>query len=148
MTWPSNQSTEAEPTGAALERWHQRLAASDTAAGIELDESFTCFAQMNNMFTCAFWDDTVRSPDTDAFYASYRIEAAPRRVDGFSLKDFALRNAAWSASDMISDRNAEHGEHEGFQAPMRTGTPRNGWTCERFRRPPMSYPMDWPMYSF
>ena len=65
----------------------------------------------------------MRSADTDAFFASYRIEAAPRHGDGFSLKNFALRNTAWSISDMISDRNAEHGEREGFQAPMRADTP-------------------------
>jgi hypothetical protein len=30
------------------------LAANDAAAGIELDESFTRFSQMNDMFTRAF----------------------------------------------------------------------------------------------
>ena len=39
---------------------------------------------MNDMFTRAFWDDQVRSKDTDAFFASYRMEAAPRRGEGFA----------------------------------------------------------------
>lgn len=123
MSWPSDQPTRAEPTDIALERWHRQFAANDAAAGIELDDSFARFSQMHDMFTRAFWDDTVRNTDSDAFFSSYRIEAAPRRGDGFALKDFALRNAAWSISDMFSDRGAEHGEREGFQAPMRAGTP-------------------------
>jgi hypothetical protein len=39
-------------------------------------------------------DDKVRNKDTDAFFASYRMEAAPRRGEGFVLRDFALHNAA------------------------------------------------------
>ncbi len=49
---------------------------------------------MNDVFTRAFWDDGVRSKDTVAFFASYRMEAAPRRDGGFQTRDFALRNAA------------------------------------------------------
>jgi reductive dehalogenase len=69
------------------------------------------------------WDDTVRTAHSDAFFASYRMEAAPRRGDGFSQRDFALRNAAWLISDIMTNRFAEDGRREGFQAPISNDTP-------------------------
>jgi epoxyqueuosine reductase len=64
-------------------------------AGFEVSPDFERFDQMNDMFTRAFWDETVRSADTDAFFAGYRMDAEPRRGEGFSQKDFALRKAVW-----------------------------------------------------
>lgn len=107
MTWPAN--TAAHP--------------HDAAAGIEVTEDFEPFPQRDDIFSRAMWDDTVRSPRTDAFFASYRIEAAPRRGDGFSQRDFALRNAAWLISDIMSERHAARGRREGFQAPLSADTP-------------------------
>ena len=112
MNWPAN-AAPLDPT----------LAASDAAAGFEIGEDFQRFSQMDDMFTRAFWDDEVRSADTDAFFASYRMEAAPRRGEGFSQKDFALRNAAWLISDIISNRGEAQGNREGFQAPIDDDTP-------------------------
>ena len=95
----------------------------DVAAGIEITEVFERFVQRNDIFSRAFWDPDVKTPATDAFFASYRMEAAPRRADGFGQKDFALRNAAWLISDVISDRNAADGLREGFQAPITNDSP-------------------------
>ena len=88
-----------------------------------MTEGFERFDQMNDIFTRAFWDDRVRSKDTDTFFASYRMEAAPRRGDGFTQKDFALRNASWLISDLISERSAAEGQREGFQGAIRADTP-------------------------
>ncbi len=96
---------------------------SDAAAGIETTEDFAPFVQRNDVFTRAFWDASVRSKHTDAFFASYRMEAAPRRGDGFTQRDFALRNAAWLISDVMTDRHADQGRREGFQAPISYDTP-------------------------
>ena len=108
MTWPQN-SFGPQP--------------DDTEAGIEVTEDFAPFAQRDDIFTRAFWDASVRSPRTDVFFASYRMEAAPRRGDGFQQRDFALRNAAWLISDIVSSRGAEDGRREGFQAPIAPDTP-------------------------
>jgi epoxyqueuosine reductase len=81
-----------------------RPAETDGLAEFEVSPDFERFDQMNDMFTRAFWDETVRSADTDAFFAGYRMDAEPRRGEGFSQKDFALRNAAWLISDIISNR--------------------------------------------
>lgn len=99
------------------------LTETDRLAGFEITDDFEPFDQMNDMFTRAFWDDSVRTPHTDGFFASYRMEAAPRKGEGFSQKDFALRNAAWLISDIISNRAADDGLREGFQGAIRNDTP-------------------------
>lgn len=108
MTWPRNIPPQKD---------------GDAAAGIEVTDDFERFTQRNDMFTRAFWDERVRTSTTDAFFASYRMEATPRRGDGFSQKDFALRNAAWLISDVVSNRSADQGVREGFQAPIQPDTP-------------------------
>ena len=97
--------------------------ANDAAAGIDVTDEFERFTQRNDIFTRAMWDDSVRSAKTDAFFASYRMEASPRRGAGFSQKDFALRNAAWLISDVMTNRFADQGRREGFQAPISDDTP-------------------------
>ena len=108
MAWPSNTPPQRD---------------GDDAAGIEVNDEFTRFTQLNDIFTRAFWDERVKSAKTEAFFRSYRMEAAPRRGDGFTQRDFALRNASWIVSDMVSERSAHEGLREGFQAPIRADTP-------------------------
>jgi epoxyqueuosine reductase QueG len=109
MTSPANRANPQKP--------------GDTEAGIVVTDDFERFAQRNDVFSRAMWDDSVRSAQTDGFFASYRMEAAPRRGDGFSQRDFALRNAAWLISDVMTNRYAAEGRREGFQAPIRDDTP-------------------------
>ena len=54
----------------------------DTAAGIEVTDEFERFAQHNDVFTRAFWDEKVRTKQTDGFFASYRMEARHAVVTG------------------------------------------------------------------
>ena len=108
MSYPSNDPPARE---------------GDLAAGIEVTEDFERFNQRNDIFTRAFWDDRIRTKQTDAFFASYRMEATPRRGDGFTQKDFALRNASWLISDLISDRGNDTGRREGFQTAIANDTP-------------------------
>ncbi len=107
MNWPSNTSKTPD----------------DALAGIVTTEDFERFEQRNDVFTRAFWDDRIRSKQTDAFFNSYRMEAAPRRGEGFNQRDFALRNASWLISDLISDRGGADGMREGFQASIGHDTP-------------------------
>lgn len=94
----------------------------DAEAGIDVTGEFARFEQRNDVFSRAFWDETVRSPATEAFFASYRMEAVPRRGEGFRQRDFALRNAAWLISDIVTDRHAPEGRREGFQASISADT--------------------------
>ena len=102
---------------------HMSARDEDAAAGIEITDEFERFTQRNDVFTRAFWDDTVRTKQTDGFFASYRMQATPRRGDGFTQRDFALRNASWLISDVMTDRHADQGRREGFQAPISYDTP-------------------------
>lgn len=95
----------------------------DRLSGIVVTSRFERFVQRNDIFSRAFWDSTVRSKKTDAFFASYRMDAAPRKGDGFQQRDFALRNASWLMSDIISNRSASEGQREGFQAAIKSDTP-------------------------
>ncbi|PSL21684.1 4Fe-4S double cluster binding domain-containing protein [Shimia abyssi] len=119
MAWPSNKAVSDETRA----NWVERYQDSDAAAGIETTEDFEPFSQRNDVFTRAFWDPSVRSKQTDGFFSSYRMKASYRKGDGFRQKDFALRNASWLISDIISNRGADKGEREGFQAPIACDTP-------------------------
>jgi epoxyqueuosine reductase len=121
-TYPRNDPT-SDVTDEQRATWTARFAASDRAAGIETTDAFTPFSQRDEVFSRAFWDSTVKSKATETFFASYRIEAAPRRGEGFSQKDFALRNAAWIISDIISNRANSAGLREGFIGYIRPDTP-------------------------
>lgn len=116
MSWPNNSERVDDATWAD---WQARFAESDRAAGFEITRDFQPFNQMNDMFTRAFWDPSVRSEATEGFFASYRAGFEPRGSDGFSQRDFALRNAAWSLADMVADRAAGEGLREGFQGAIR-----------------------------
>ena len=107
MSWPSNSSIRDE----------------DVEAGIEVTDAFERFEQRNDIFTRAFWDNNIRTNATDAFFASYRMAAIPRRGAGFSQKDFALRNASWLISDIVAERSTGEGRREGFQSPVACDTP-------------------------
>ena len=61
--------------------------------------------------------------ESDAFFASYRADFTTRRGDGFTRRDFALRNASWLISDLITNRHVEQGRREGFQAAISDDTP-------------------------
>lgn len=121
MAWPGN-----EPEGVSDETWtdwQARFGDSDRAAGFQITRDFRPFSQMNDIFTRAFWDPSVHTKETDAFFASYRDTAEPRRGEGFSQRDFALRNASWAVSDILSNRGAEKGVREGFQGHIERDTP-------------------------
>ena len=72
----------------------------DKEAGFELSQDFERFNQINDIFSRAFWDETVRNESSDAFFESHRVQPAGKRASGFGQKDFALRNAAenWMAT--------------------------------------------------
>ncbi|MCL6284766.1 4Fe-4S dicluster domain-containing protein [Ruegeria sp. 2012CJ41-6] len=109
MVYPSNRDDLTRP--------------SDAAAGIEVTDAFERFSQRNDIFTRAMWDERVKSKHSEGFFNSYRMDATPRRGDGFSQRDFALRNAAWLISDVMTNRHADQGRREGFQATISDDTP-------------------------
>lgn len=122
MVWPRN-APEPVITDATRDEWERRFGDSDRALGFQIGRDFQPFNQMNDTFSRAFWDDTVKSADSDAFFQSYRVAPAARKGFGFGQKDFALRNASWIISDLISNRGGEMGLREGFQSAIQDDTP-------------------------
>ena len=92
--------------------------AADRAAGIEVGPEFERFDQRDDMFSRAFWDADIRSDDAMEFFRGHGHAISPQRADGFTQRDFALRNAAWSVADDYADRNRAAGLREGFQDPQ------------------------------
>lgn len=102
---------------------HNRIhGKADRLVGFDILDHFQQFNQMNDMFTRAFWDESIKSKHSESFFDSYRSDFIPRQGEGFNQKDFALRNASWLISDLISNRGGKEGLREGFQASIKSDT--------------------------
>ena len=55
---------------------------TDKLVGFEITEDFEQFNQINDIFSRAFWDETIMSKDTEAFFDSYRSNFTAKHVDG------------------------------------------------------------------
>lgn len=92
--------------------------ATDRAAGFEIGPDFEAFAQRNDIYRRSFWDPAVRNEKTDRFYATYRQPLSQwRKADGFTQRDYALRNAAWHVSDLFTEARRDDDRREGFSDP-------------------------------
>jgi epoxyqueuosine reductase len=99
-------------------------AASDAAAGFAIGADFERFAQRDDVFRRSFRDPSVRTERTERFYRTYREPlAAWRKADGFSQRDYALRNAAWHVSDLFAAARSADDRYEGFCDPYTLQTP-------------------------
>lgn len=87
----------------------------DREAGFEITDAFERFSQRNDVFRRSFWDDRVRTAKTERFYRTYRDVLDTWRVaDGFTQRDYALRNAAWHVSDLFTEYKEGEDRREGF----------------------------------
>jgi len=88
---------------------------SDGDAGYEVTDEFERFSQKNDVFRRSFWDDRVRSPKSERFYRTYRDTLKQwRKADGFTQRDYALRNASWHVSDLFTEYREDDDRREGF----------------------------------
>ena len=88
---------------------------ADERAGFRILDSFRRFSQRDDVFSRSFWDPTVRSAKTDRFYETYRTPLQRwRRAEGFTQKDYALRNASWHVTDIFAELKEGENRREGF----------------------------------
>lgn len=88
---------------------------TDAAAGFEILDDFQRFDQKDDVFRRSWWDERIRSDKSALFYATYREPLKTfRKADGFTQKDFALRNAAWHVSDIFTELKEDQNRREGF----------------------------------
>ncbi|MEZ4733524.1 MAG: reductive dehalogenase [Caldilineaceae bacterium] len=112
MTPDSSHSTASPPghrTPIAL------IDPTDAAAGFEVLENFQRFHQKDDIFRRSWWDERIRSAKSKLFYATYREPLKSwRKAEGFTQKDYALRNAAWHVSDIFTELKEDQDRREGF----------------------------------
>ncbi|MEZ4416796.1 MAG: reductive dehalogenase domain-containing protein [Gemmatimonadota bacterium] len=87
----------------------------DLEAGFDILPEFERFPQRMDVFSRSFWDPTVQSPRTARFYETYRTPLQSwRAVDGYTQRDYALRNAAWHVPDIFAELKESEDRREGF----------------------------------
>lgn len=94
------------------------LPVGDAEAGFEVGEGFERFSQKDDVFCRSFWDPEVRTSRSDMFYETYRTpELRWRPVEGFTRRDYALRNASWHVTDLFAEFREGADRREGFLDP-------------------------------
>jgi len=84
-------------------------------ADFDVTEDFTRFNQRDDVFCRSFWDPTVKSGRSGLFYQSYRTPLKEwKKVEGFTQRDYALRNAAWQVTDIFAELKEDEDRREGF----------------------------------
>ena len=116
----------------------------DQETGFEVTSDFEGFSQKYDVFRRSFWDDRIRSEKSELFYRTYREPLATwRKADGFTQKDYALRNAAWHVSDIFTELKQDEDRREGFTdaftlqrsiAPIRTEFDSPGAAASEIKR--------------
>ena len=88
---------------------------SDEEAGFDIRPDFERFNQKDDVFRRSWWDPRVRTEKARQFYDTSRQSLKTwRRGDGFTQKDYALRNAAWHVSDWFTEYKEDQDRREGF----------------------------------
>jgi len=83
--------------------------------GAEILDTFERFNQKDDVFRRSWWDERIHSAKAMLFYATYREPLKTwRRAEGFTQKDYALRNAAWHVSDIFTELKEDQDRREGF----------------------------------
>lgn len=109
---PVKESTEAISSEQTL---NLPQVERDAAAGFEILDSFERFSQKDDIFCRSFWDANIRTEESDLFYQTYRKPLKQwRKVDGYTQKDYALRNAAWHVTDIFAELKENEDRREGF----------------------------------
>ena len=97
---------------------------NDLEAGFQILDDFVRFDQKNDVFRRSWWDDSIKNKKTKLFYSTYRESLKTwRKADGFTQKDYALRNAAWHVSDILTEINKDNDRREGFSDTFTLQTP-------------------------
>ena len=84
-------------------------------SSFEFNQDFERFSQVNDVFSRSRWDSTIRDDRTDTFFATYRRPLTKwRKANGFTQKDYAIRNAAWHVADVFAEMYEDADRRDGF----------------------------------
>lgn len=81
-----------------------------------MNPDFRRFRQKYDQFNRAAWDSEVGTEKARRFFEGYFTDKAPfRQVEGYTHRDYALRNASWYIADFTADLFESTGDRkEGF----------------------------------
>ncbi len=83
--------------------------------GFEILPHFQRFSQKDDVFCRSFWDSSIRTKRSDVFYDTYRKPLKRwKKVDGYTQKDYAFRNASWHVADIFAELKESEDRREGF----------------------------------
>lgn len=92
---------------------------ADATEPFEVGPDFERFSQVDDVFSRSWWDESIRDEKSERFYATYRRPLEQwRKANGFTQRDYALRNAAWHVSDVFTEMYEDQGRRDGFQDPL------------------------------
>jgi len=87
----------------------------DEYCGIEILENFERFNQANDIYTRGQWDSRIRSENViNWFKGMFTPGIGVKKSEGYSVRDFALKNAGWMATNLIIQRNRAADRTDGF----------------------------------
>ncbi len=90
-----------------------------TAGDYTVTERFERFSQVDDVFSRSSWDETIRDESTDRFFATYRRPLAQwRKANGFTQRDYAVRNAAWHVADIFAEMYEDDDRRDGFLSDL------------------------------
>ncbi|MEE9416412.1 MAG: reductive dehalogenase [Acidimicrobiales bacterium] len=93
--------------------------ADDRAAGFEIGDDFERFSQVDDVFSRSRWDPEIRDDRTDRFFSTYRRPLTKwRKANGFTQRDYALRNASWHVADIFAEMYEDQDRRDGFLDPL------------------------------
>jgi epoxyqueuosine reductase len=92
----------------------------DEACGFEVLESFERFNQANDIYTRGQWDERIRSKKViNWFKGMFMPGLSARKASGYTIRDFALRNAGWVGANQAIQRSLHEGRVDAFLDPIR-----------------------------
>lgn len=81
----------------------------------DITDDFERFNQCNEMFCRSQWDTTVKSKKAIVWFKSLLTNNLNfKSTDGYTQKDFALRNAGWTFANLGMERTQSLGRRDGF----------------------------------
>ncbi len=87
----------------------------DAACGFEVTERFERFNQANDIYTRGQWDPRIRSEKViNWFKGMFMPGLGARKASGYTIRDFALRNAGWMGANLTIQRSLSEGRVDGF----------------------------------
>ena len=98
----------------------------DEACGFDITEQFERFNQANDIYTRGQWDPRIRSEKViNWFKGMFTPGIGARAASGYTIRDFALRNAGWMGANLTIQRSLAQGRVDGFLDHIRPYSPPN-----------------------